>query len=60
MGAENFLWPGERPGFLRDKAEGVKDLPLSGGLWSELSRVPTGVCMGPNLAERVDLIGSEV
>lgn len=38
----------------------MKDLPLSGGLWSELSRVPTAVCMGPNLAERVDLVGSEV
>lgn len=59
MGAESLLGPGKRPGYLRDKAEGVRDPPLSSRLWSEPPRVPTGVHMGHSVAERVDLIGSE-
>lgn len=59
MGAESLLGPGERSGHLRDKAEGVREPPLSGRLRAELPRVPVGVRMGCSATKRLDLIGRE-
>lgn len=54
-----MLGPGERPGHLRDKAEGVRDPPLSSRLRAEPPRVPIGVRMGCSVTKRLDLIGRE-
>lgn len=59
MGADSLLGPGERPGHLRDKAEGVRDPPLSSRLRAEPPRVPIGVRMGCSVTKRLDLIGRE-